>query len=123
METALNAAWDAEAEKAQRIAVVGAGVLGLMVARLCVKLGKPVTVVDIEPSRGEVARKVGGGFATPDAAPSDCDPVIHTSASEAGLATALRHAAFEATVLELPWYGSQEVRVPLGGACHSQRPQ
>ena len=47
--------------------------------------------------------------------------MIHTSASEAGLATALRLAAFEATVLELSWYGAKEVRVPLGGAFHSQR--
>src|SRR3954465_11076639 len=121
METALNATWDGEAEKAQRIAVGGGGGLGLLVARLCVKLGKPVTVVDIEPSRGEIVRKVGGGFATPDAAPAGCDLVFHTSASEAGLATALRLAAFEATVVELSWYGAQEGKVPVVGAFHSQR--
>ena len=121
METALNATWDGEAERARRIAVVGAGVLGLLVARLCVKLGAAVTVVDIEPSRGDIARKLGAAFAAPDAAPEGCDLVIHTSASEAGLATALRLAAFEATVLELSWYGAKEVRVPLGGAFHSQR--
>lgn len=122
METALNAVWDGEAETARRIAVVGAGVLGLLVARLCVKLMQgAVTVVDIEPSRGEVARKLGAAFAIPDAAPTGCDLVFHTSASEAGLATALRLAAFEATVLELSWYGAKEVKVPLGGAFHSQR--
>jgi NADPH:quinone reductase-like Zn-dependent oxidoreductase len=122
METALNGIWDGEAEKARKIAVVGAGVLGLLVARLCVRMpGKQVTVVDIEPARGEIARKLGVGFATPEAAPGDCDLVIHTSASEAGLATALALAAFEATVLELSWYGAKEVRVPLGGAFHSQR--
>jgi threonine dehydrogenase-like Zn-dependent dehydrogenase len=122
METALNATWDGEAARARRIAVVGAGVLGLLVARLCVKLGgAAVTVVDIEPSRAEVARKLGAAFATPEAAPSDCDLVMHTSASDAGLATALRLAAFEATVLELSWYGAREVKVPLGGAFHSRR--
>ena len=121
METALNATWDGEAEKAHRIAVVGAGVLGLLVARLCVKLSRDVTVVDIEPSRAASAEKLGAAFAAPDAAPTDCDLVIHTSASEAGLATALGLAAFEGTVLELSWYGTKEVRVPLGGAFHSQR--
>jgi NADPH:quinone reductase-like Zn-dependent oxidoreductase len=122
METALNATWDGEAERARRIAVVGAGVLGLLVARLCVKLTKAaVTVVDIEPSRADVARKFGAAFSAPDTAPADCDLVIHTSASDAGLATALRLAAFEATVLELSWYGAREVKVPLGGAFHSQR--
>jgi len=121
METALNATWDGAADRARRIAVVGAGVLGLLVARLCAKAGVSVTVVDIEPSRAAVAAKLGLAFAAPDAAPTDCDLVIHTSASEAGLATALRLAAFEATVLELSWYGSREIRVPLGGAFHSQR--
>jgi threonine dehydrogenase-like Zn-dependent dehydrogenase len=122
METALNATWDGEAALARRIAVVGAGVLGLLVARLCVQLpGAAVTVVDIEPSRADVVRKLGAAFATPDAAPADCDLVIHTSASDAGLATALRLAAFEAMVLELSWYGAREVKVPLGGAFHSQR--
>jgi NADPH:quinone reductase-like Zn-dependent oxidoreductase len=121
METALNATWDGEAERAQRIAVVGAGVLGLLVARLCVKLGKPVMVIDVEPSRAEVARKLGAAFAAPDTALEGCDLVIHTSASEAGLATALRLAAFEGTVLELSWYGAKEIRVPLGAAFHSQR--
>jgi NADPH:quinone reductase-like Zn-dependent oxidoreductase len=122
METALNAIWDGDAGRARRVAVVGAGVLGLLVARLCVKLpGATVTVVDIEPSRANVARKLGADFATPDAAPTDCDLVMHTSASDAGLATALRLAAFEATVLELSWYGAKEVKVPLGGAFHSQR--
>jgi len=121
METALNASWDGEAERARNIAVVGAGVLGLLVARLCVKLGKPVTVVDIEASRGEIARKFGAGFAAPEAAPADCDLVFHTSASEQGLATALRLAAFEGTVLELSWYGAKDVKVPLGGPFHSQR--
>jgi NADPH:quinone reductase-like Zn-dependent oxidoreductase len=122
METALNATWDGEAEEARKIAVVGAGVLGLLVARLCARMpDKQVTVVDIDPSRAEIARKLGAAFARPDTAPGDCDLVIHTSASDAGLATALRLAAFEATVLELSWYGAKEVRVPLGGAFHSQR--
>jgi voltage-gated potassium channel Kch len=121
METALNATWDGAADKARDIAVVGAGVLGLLVARLCAKAGVSVTVVDIERSRAAVAAKLGLAFAAPDAAPMDCDLVIHTSASEVGLATALRLAAFEATVLELSWYGSREIRVPLGGAFHSQR--
>jgi threonine dehydrogenase-like Zn-dependent dehydrogenase len=122
METSLNALWDGDAEQARRIAIVGAGVLGLLVARLCVKLTQAaVTVVDIEPSRAALADKLGAAFAAPDLAPTGCDLVFHTSASEAGLATALRIAAFEATVLELSWYGAREVKVPLGSAFHSQR--
>ena len=67
------------------------------------------------------AKAFGAGFAAPDQAPDDCDLVVHTSASAAGLATALRLAGDEATVLELSWYGADEVKVPLGDVFHSRR--
>jgi len=122
METALNASWDGQPGPADRIAVVGAGVLGLLVARLCAEIpGTVVTVVDINPERAGIAASLGAAFATPDKAPADCDLVFHTSASAAGLATALRLAGDEATVLELSWYGADEVKVPLGDVFHSRR--
>ncbi len=122
METALNAMWDGGPGPADRIAVVGAGVLGLLVARLCARMpGTEVTVVDINPERAAIAKAFGAAFATPDKAPDNCDIVFHTSASAAGLATALRLAGDEATVLELSWYGADDVKVPLGDVFHSRR--
>jgi NADPH:quinone reductase-like Zn-dependent oxidoreductase len=122
METALNALWDAAPGPADRIAVVGAGVVGCLCAWLAAKLpGAAVTLVDIDKRRAAVAAALGAGFAPPDAAPEDCDVVVHASASPAGLATALRLAGLEATVLELSWYGAGDVAVPLGGAFHSRR--
>ena len=80
-----------------------------------------VTVVDINPQRGAIAKTLGAAFALPDKAPEGCDLVVHTSASAAGLATALRLAGDEATVLELSWYGADAVKVPLGDVFHSRR--
>ena len=122
METALNGLWDAQPGPGDRIAVVGAGVVGALTARLAARLpGADVTLVDIDPARAALAGKLGLRFALPDAAPENCDLVIHASASAAGLATALRLAGMEATVLELSWYGAGDVPVPLGAAFHSQR--
>ena len=122
METALNAMWDAAPAPADRIAVVGAGVVGALVAYLCGRLpGAQVTLIDVEPSRAELARTLGVSFAAPGAAPGDCDLVVHASGTAAGLATALGLAGEEATVLELSWYGADEVAVPLGAAFHSRR--
>jgi NADPH:quinone reductase-like Zn-dependent oxidoreductase len=122
METALNALWDAAPGPADRIAVVGAGVLGALTAWLAGRIpGTAVTLVDVAPERAALARVLGVGFAPPDQAPQDCDLVVHASASAAGLATALRLAGLEATVLELSWYGSGDVPAPLGGAFHSRR--
>ena len=61
METALNAVWDAAPGPADRIAVVGAGVVGSLVAYLCGRLpGAEVTLVDINPARAELARSPWG---------------------------------------------------------------
>jgi NADPH:quinone reductase-like Zn-dependent oxidoreductase len=122
METALNAVWDGAPGPCDRIAVVGAGVVGLLVARLVARIpGTDVTVVDIAPARAELARAFGAGFASADAAPTDCDLVFHASGHGAGLATALRIAGEEATIVEMSWYGAGEVAVPLGGRFHSGR--
>ncbi len=122
METALNAMWDARPAAADRIAVVGAGVVGSMVAWLCGQLpGARVTLIDVEPSRRELAQALGVSFASPHNAPGECDLVVHASATAAGLAVAIDLAGEEATVLEMSWYGADEVSVPLGGAFHSRR--
>jgi threonine dehydrogenase-like Zn-dependent dehydrogenase len=122
METALNAMWDARPGPADRIAVVGAGVIGALVAWLCGRLpGAQATLIDVAGSRAGLARALGIGFAAPEAAAGDCDLVVHASGSAAGLATSLNLAGDEATVLELSWYGTNEVAVPLGGAFHSRR--
>jgi hypothetical protein len=122
METALNAVWDGAPGPADRIAVVGGGLVGLLVAYLCARLpGAEVTVVDIAPARAELARAMGARFAAPDAAPGDCDLVFHASATAAGLSTALRLAGEEASVIELSWYGVGDIAAPLGEAFHSRR--
>jgi threonine dehydrogenase-like Zn-dependent dehydrogenase len=122
METALNAAWDGAPGPADRIAVVGGGLVGLLVAYLCARLpGAEVTVVDVAPARAAAARALGARFATPADAAGECDLVFHASASAAGLATALALAGEEAGVVELSWYGQGDVAAPLGQAFHSRR--
>jgi 2-desacetyl-2-hydroxyethyl bacteriochlorophyllide A dehydrogenase len=122
METAVNALWDAAPRVGDRIAVVGAGVVGLLVAWLAGRMpGCAVEVIDTHPARRTVVERLGVVFASPQAASPDADLVLHASGSAAGLATALRLAAFEATVLELSWYGQRAVALPLGEAFHSRR--
>ena len=115
LETAINALWDAAPRIGDRVAVVGGGTLGLLVAWLAARVpGCRVQVVDTVPARAEVAAALGAGFALPDAATPEADLVVHASGQAAGLATALGLAGVEATVLELSWYGSRAVAVPLG---------
>ena len=60
METALNALWDGGAGPGDRIVVVGAGVVGLLVASLAARLpGAEVTAVDSDESRRPAGRGPG----------------------------------------------------------------
>lgn len=124
METALNAHWDAGSGPADRIVVVGGGVLGLLVAYIAARLpGAEVTLVDLDDGRAGLARALGCRFALPADCPQDADLVFHASASAAGLATAIGAAGFEARIVELSWYGEGSVAAPLGGAFHARRLQ
>jgi threonine dehydrogenase-like Zn-dependent dehydrogenase len=122
METAVNGLWDAAPRLGDRIAVVGAGVVGSLMAALAARLpGARVELVDIDDGRGPLARQLGCNFARPDDATGDADLVVHASGTTEGLATALGLAGFEATVLEMSWYGDTPVTVPLGEAFHAKR--
>jgi 2-desacetyl-2-hydroxyethyl bacteriochlorophyllide A dehydrogenase len=122
VETAVNALWDAAPLVGDRIAVVGAGMVGCSVAGVLAGFpGVEVQLVDTDPSRAAVAAALGVGFASPSQATGDRDLVVHASATEAGLARSLELLAFEGEVIELSWYGDRPVRVPLGEAFHSRR--
>lgn len=122
LETALNAWWDAPPRLGDRIAVVGAGVVGAAAAALADGVpGTRVELIDTNPRKAAVARSLSVPFRHPDQATGDVDLVLHASGSAGGLATALGLAGFEATVLELSWYGNQVVDVPLGEAFHNRR--
>jgi 2-desacetyl-2-hydroxyethyl bacteriochlorophyllide A dehydrogenase len=122
VETAVNALWDAPPLLGDRVAVVGAGMVGCCVARLLARFpALDVTLVDVDPARAEVAAALGVGFARPEDAPRELDLVVHTSATAAGLQRALELLAPEGTVLELSWYGDAPVHLSLGGAFHTDR--
>src|SRR6056297_3560411 len=105
LETALNAVWDGRPGPGDRIAIVGGGVVGLLVGALCSALpGSRIALVDASAARREVAKALGMTFHAPDAAPAECDLVFHASGSPEGLTTALSCAGPEATVIELSWY-------------------
>jgi threonine dehydrogenase-like Zn-dependent dehydrogenase len=122
METALNALWDSGAGPGDRIAIVGGGVVGCLIAALAGSLpGADVTIVDPVEGRAGIAKALGVAHAQPAAAPADCDVVFHTSANAQGLATALECAGFEGTIVEVSWFGDKPVDAPLGRGFHSRR--
>jgi threonine dehydrogenase-like Zn-dependent dehydrogenase len=122
VETAVNALWDVAPMLGDRVAIVGAGMVGCCVARLLSRFpAVRVTLVDIDAGRADVAAALGVDFALPADAAGGRDLVVHASATSPGLQRSLDLLAPEGTVLDLSWYGDNEVRLSLGGAFHSGR--
>jgi threonine dehydrogenase-like Zn-dependent dehydrogenase len=122
METAVNALWDAAPLLGDRVAVVGAGMVGCCVARLLTRFpGVHVTLVDTDAAKADVAAALGVEFALPGDAAGGRDLVVHASATSAGLQHSLDLLVPEGTVIDLSWYGDAETCLSLGGAFHSGR--
>jgi len=122
LETAINGLWDARPHVGDRIVVVGGGTVGCLVAWLAGRIpGCDVELVDINPQREAIAHVFGVRFAPPETVWEGADVVVHASGSPAGLELALSVAGFEATVVEMSWYGDQPVTLPLGEAFHARR--
>jgi D-arabinose 1-dehydrogenase-like Zn-dependent alcohol dehydrogenase len=124
VETAINGLWDAAPRLGDRVCVVGAGVVGSLVAYLAARIpGVVVELVDVEPGRRVLAERLGVRFAEPAGARGEADCVIHASGSPGGLGRALELAGDEAVVTELSWYGDRGVELALGRAFHARRLQ
>jgi NADPH:quinone reductase-like Zn-dependent oxidoreductase len=122
VETGINALWDAGPRIGDRIAVVGAGMVGGIIAALLRSFPLDrLQLVDVNSARSALAAALEVKLVHPDDAAAENDLVFHCSATESGLARSLQLLGEEAKLIELSWYGTNEPRVPLGAAFHSRR--
>ncbi len=122
VETAVNALWDSGPRIGDRVAVVGAGMIGAALAALLAR--HPLSrlqLLDPNPTRRNLAGTLGLEVVDPEEGLGDCDLVYHCSATSAGLARSLELLGFEGEVIELSWFGLDDPQVPLGSHFHSQR--
>lgn len=122
METAVNILWDARPLLGERVLVVGAGVVGLLVTFLLGRIpGLDLEVCDLDASRRDLAEAFGARFQAPEDTAPERDLVIHASASAEGLRLALSRCGFEGRVVEASWFGDRGAELPLGEAFHAKR--
>jgi NADPH:quinone reductase-like Zn-dependent oxidoreductase len=122
VETAVNGLWEAGPRLGDRVAVVGAGLVGGMVAKLlgAFPLGR-LQLIDVDPAKRAFADALGVEFSHPEDALPDCDIVIHCSASQEGLERSLQLVGDEGDVIEMSWYADRNVTLPLGEDFHARR--
>ncbi len=131
--TAVTAIWDSGASVGERVAVVGFGIIGSLVARL-LSLMPAVEVVVFEKmeARREAASRLGFQLAQSPVCTASADRTrtvqafdlaFHTSGTAEGLQQCIEMVGMEGKVVELSWYGLKEVQVSLGGSFHIGRKQ
>lgn len=122
VETAVTAVWDGGVSVGDRVMVVGAGVVGLLVAYLCRRIpGTRVTAVDPESRRREPARTLGLELESDPPSGAHADVVVHASGAPSGLRDALELVGRDGTLVEASWYGDRSVSLPLGEDFHARR--
>lgn len=125
LETALTVVWDAEVAIGDRVAVLGGGIVGLLVAMLARVAGaKQVVVIEPSPTRRQAALALGANdvyYPGEDLPAGEFDVVIEATGDPACLDRAIAHAGVEATIVVASFYGERRSSVGLGVEFHRRR--
>jgi len=122
VETAINALWDARPLYAERVAVIGVGLVGASVLSLLQRFPLARLLgVDPDPQAHLVARTWGADCVHPDELSGEFDLVVHCSGTGDGLAAGLEVLDYEGRAVELSWFGRHQPRIPLGAQFHARR--
>ncbi|RMG27350.1 MAG: dehydrogenase [Methanobacteriota archaeon] len=120
METAVNAIWDAKPLLGDKIAVVGFGLIGSLIARILKEIqGYEVWIDDISPVKQKLAGQMG--FNLIGDHDGSFDIVFHSSGDYRGLQKSIKLAGKEAKIIELSWYGAKRGNIELGTEFHYRR--
>jgi threonine dehydrogenase-like Zn-dependent dehydrogenase len=129
VETALQVALDAGPVLERAVAVVGLGAVGILSGLLLQRAGARVLGIEPVGARRAIAATVGLEATTPETAagliatraPGGLPLVVEASGRPEALAAALPLLAHEGEALVVSWYGTKDVRLPLGAEFHRRR--
>ena len=118
METVVNAIWDAGLSKDDRIAIIGAGNIGGMLALVLREIhGLEADIEDQNPERIGLLQQLGFNLQLH----GQYTKVFHTSSTSRGLQKAIEIADLDGQIIELSWYGTKEIHLALGENFHYNR--
>ncbi|MEH1839742.1 MAG: zinc-binding alcohol dehydrogenase [Nostoc sp.] len=126
-ETALNAVWDAQVSQGDRILIVGAGIVGILISFVLNKeYGIGADFLEQDQQRIQYLKQLPwlqNSYLATDFKEDNYNIVFHTSASSSGLQSAINALTFEGRCIEISWYGTELVSLQLGASFHYQRKQ
>lgn len=130
VETALQISLDAGAVRDEPVVVLGLGAVGILAAALLQRGGAQVLAGEPSAWRRKAAAEFGLRAVEPEALAdlvaeetggAGVPLVVEVSGNPASLASCLRLLAHEGVALVASWYGTKDVRLPLGADFHRRR--
>jgi threonine dehydrogenase-like Zn-dependent dehydrogenase len=104
------------------VLVLGAGVVGCLIAWLAAKSGANVVLCDPEPERLQIASRLGGFECIQQLKTSHrFDAVLEASGDPNALNDALLHAGRESQITVVSAYGTRRAAIDLGERFHRER--
>ena len=129
-ETAVNLLMDGRPVIGEQVAVLGQGVVGLLLTALLARFPlQGIITFDLYPGRRERSLQLGATKtydpSSPDREnnrdPGGYDLIFELSGSPDGLNQAIQLAGFEGRVVIGSWYGDKQTDLNLGGRFHRSR--
>jgi 2-desacetyl-2-hydroxyethyl bacteriochlorophyllide A dehydrogenase len=130
METAVNFLIDGAAQQYERVAIMGAGIVGqLLNIILNQQALNKITVIDVIKARRELAAEAefASGFSPGDkelneiGRESGFDLIFELTGNPEALNLAIELSGFAGRIIVGSWYGDKSAVINLGGAFHRNR--
>ena len=121
METAVNIFWDTQANKKDKILIVGLGSVGLLTAYYFRLKGyKNLYVTDLNLHKKKIAKKLNLNFIEFKKV-DNFDSIVNTTSSYNVLNDSFAKLNLDGKFIEASWYGNKIGKLNLGNEFHSKR--
>jgi len=122
METAINAMWDSNPSIGDNVYVIGAGIVGLLMAYVLSRtFGIEVTLVDKDASKRNLCKKLKIKFNTDIKIIKNPDIIYECTGNISALNSLVDYVTLDTKVCILSWYGKQISKIGMGENCFSRR--
>tara|TARA_Y100000748_G_scaffold240805_1_gene204986 strand:- start:171 stop:1154 length:984 start_codon:yes stop_codon:yes gene_type:complete len=122
METAINAMWDTLPSCGDKILIIGAGVVGLLMGYVLKSIiGLEVLIIDTDSSKSKITKLFDLDFETEIPEAYRANIIYECSGNSSIINNLSKHVKDEATICILSWYGNSISKINFGEEFLSKR--
>jgi threonine dehydrogenase-like Zn-dependent dehydrogenase len=122
METAINAMWDTKPTIGDKTYVIGAGIVGILMAYVLSKsFGIDVIIIDKDSKKRKICKALGLIYKSDSSCINEADIIYECSGNVDVINELISKCSLETKICILSWYGKQQTKIKMGENCFSRR--